>query len=251
MSNGGYDPEFGPFRFSHIERIYGENNEGVTLTFDDGTEIKGADCRQCWIDTAVYDQIVTVSGDGRAYQRTVWRFLYTEQNDETGELNNTVRMGYWKRVHCPLDKSLWIDVPVTFRVLLEWSSGYRWQRMLWQFDNTLQNNIRNTLKRRVFHYNIDDNYLTNRPDSENPDKRARPPRNPKDYIQAIVGSGSKMKKSLFLDVEVVMRWATIGEQRDTRWDNQEIYTQGQGTYYVPGHSGDPLMRVPLVPDPNA
>jgi len=240
---------FSTLRYSHIERVYGKNNTGVTLEFDDGTTIEGTDCSQCWIDTAALDQIVTISGSGPQYQTTVWRFLYTEQSDDTGELNNTVRMGYWKRIFNPSDKTQWIDVPITFRVLIEWSSGFRWQSMMWQFDNTAQNTIRNTGVRRVYHYDIDDQYMTNLPTEDAPNAKPRPPRDPATYIQAIIDTGSVIEKGQYLDVEVVTRWATFGEARG-EWHGKEVYTQGQGTYYVPGHSGDPLMNVPLVPDPN-
>jgi len=254
MSNGGPT-----LRYSHVVRVWGKDNSNTTIQFDDGSSIQGTDCTECWMDIAVFDQIVTTSGTGAQYQATAWRFLYTEQDFDTGQLNNNVRMGYWKRIHNPQDITQWIEVPVTFRVLLEWSDGFRWQRMMWQFDNTNQNTVRNTLPRRVYHYDIDDQYMTGEASTngdpnvnpgESPNRRKQPPRNPQDYLDAIIGSGSSIDKGQYVDVEVSMRWATFGETRG-EWRGKDVYTQGQGTYYVAGHSGDPLMAVPLVPDPNA
>jgi len=243
----GYDPEFSSVRYYHIVRVYGKDNSDVTVTLDDGTTYKGVDCSSCWIDIAVLDGIITESGDGVQYQRTVWRFTYPELDETFDELNNKVRTTSQLRITNPQDRAMWIEVPIAERMVIEHGEGYEYQRIVWQFDNTKKNTIRNTLKRRIYHYEIDDKWLEMPlgADPSDPTVKKKPPRDPRVYIKAIIDSGGTPDKGQFIDVEVVTRWAKNGQIRNL-WQGKPVY-QTQGTYYVLKHSADPIMRDPLIP----
>jgi hypothetical protein len=199
-----------PDRQTRVVRIYGKDNSD---------EEGGSDCSDCWIDLEIIVEITFESGSGISYQKTTRHFEYEV------EAENSTREIEMKRVFNPDDETQWIDIPTSFKITMEVSTGFTYQKTQYHLADSTAD--RETHEKEVIHNNIADEYLD---DDDNP------PSDPALYLEAVIATGDQ-DDSQRLDVLVIDSWLAERSSGFT-YEGKRITLAWQDY---------PLMQEPLVP----
>jgi hypothetical protein len=179
-------------RKAHIKRIY-KNDDPET---------------DMWVDIERLDELRFVSEINYPWQEKVWQFDWGSFDPNgTDADGNPIQL---KTLQDPNDDSKpddpgasVIKVPVRNLVQVNEGRDFKWQGYKHYFINDNSNNSRETHSRRVFHYDISQNYL---------DGNQNPPTDPQDYLNAL---GDK-DNGQYIEVEILDRyWTTEHQGRDS------------------------------------
>ena len=188
-----------------------------------------------WLDILRLDELQLKSGRGYQYRLKRWVFNWDAFNPAD---DPDVSI---KRILDPNDKSgeTWVEVPVRDSIVVHEGRGRQYQGNKYKFDNSESNATRQTLSRRVYHHDIDDQYL---------DGDRQPPSDPEKYLEAL----GDQDLDQYVEVELLGKYRTgENESRDAQGDVKR--SAWQGKKWTPSEE-DPLLQDPILEtdevDPN-
>jgi hypothetical protein len=139
-----------------------------------------------WVDLEVLDELTE---DGEGKQRTVHKFICDKDKKKTARFSTSVR------IVNPTDKTMWIDVNV-------WNT-YATTDTVRTFNNCKppSPSTRTWTVRKITHRGIDDKFLSG--------GSRDPPRDPKDYQDAIKQTGES-DSDQYVCFELLSKWKETG-----------------------------------------
>ena len=101
-----------------------------------------------WIEVERLDKLIVETGKGPSYQKTVYHFLWENEQDD-GTWDGSADRTKIKRIKNPGNGAQYIDLPVIEYVDVETGKGPKYQRSRHHFDNSDENNSRVTHPKTV------------------------------------------------------------------------------------------------------
>jgi len=106
--------------------------------------------RKIWIEVERLDKLIVETGKGPSYQKTVYNFLWENENDDgTWDGSDAEGKTTIKKIKNPDDESQFVELPIINYVIVETGKGRHYQKTKHWFDNTDANDARVTHTKTV------------------------------------------------------------------------------------------------------
>ena len=150
-----------------------------------------------WLDIERLDELRFKSGRAYQYRDKQWKFDWDNFDPESPTVTK-------KQIVDPNDEDNFIEVPVRNSIFVKEGRGTQFQDHRYKFVNNNSNTRRQTHSRRVYHHNIQDEYL---------DDDGQPPSNPDDYLGVL----GEQDIDQYVEVELLDSYLTDqNENRDAQ-----------------------------------
>jgi hypothetical protein len=216
-----------PKRVAHVVRIYQDND----VTSD------------VWADVERIDKLPIETGKGFKYRKLIYSYDWSEHfefDDPTAPLDPD--FVEYKKVRPPdsdpNDDSTVIKIPIRKKSRMESGKGFDYQETVYTHENGADGEAGDERKvhtRRVYHYDLSDGAV---------DEKGQPPRDPKDYLDAV--QASSKDESQYVDVELLESFRTKSGKGYTY--QETVWTLNSSSDPTDPEA-DPLLVDPLVPVP--